>query len=289
MRKHTYLLTLRTGWRPCLEKVSPSGDCTQPNGWNAYHYFSTLTSIYRLNSTISASRSTRSILEIHSLGTAIPQPIPPSAFKTAFDALLFPFSNSSVYQTCRNVQLDFQLTTYIAVTLRLSLSAPENTLARDCLRNMFATALQIYNPVTSGLGLSIPAIDSIRPGLPAENTFEGSYAREVEYVAPAAWTIDAYIVSAGVLLLLFGCAMVWTLLSKGSIIEPSAFPFVDSLRLCADRVIPGTGGHPPEIVRCELQDVFSAESVGRNDLIIRDAVNVRVVLKEEPGPTGGTV
>jgi len=175
--------------------------------------------------------------------------------------------------------------------MMVGLSAASRSLGREYLRNLLVTPLQLFNSVADGTRLQVPATDGPRPDLPVENSFMGSYAREVEYVAPARWTIYAYMASGGVLLLLIGCATTWTLASvltaKKKISEPSIFPLVDFLRLDHLLTVRGTGEHPDEIARADLTNVFRDESLRNDHMILRDAANVRVVLKERQAGSNG--
>jgi hypothetical protein len=84
-----------------------------------------------------------------------------------------------------------------------STEALESSTAVDTLRNLFATALFLYNPVFSGAVLSRrnPIFSrTAQEGLADENYFPGSAARASTYIAPAFWTVIAFTASAAFLI-----------------------------------------------------------------------------------------
>lgn len=112
------------------------------------------------------------------------------------------------------------------------------------LQNLFATVLMLFTPVWyTQIGVADQNLthnyDATAPGFPEENYFTGSMARPVDYVAPAQWTVVAFIVCGGVLLLLCALGMVVSVAVTGgyqnvrgatarAIGETSSFPLVDA-------------------------------------------------------------
>jgi len=100
------------------------------------------------------------------------------------------------------------------------------------LQNLFATSLYMFTPVFKrqiGVPDGSTIVDQVLKGLPEENYFQGSLAKPYEYVAPAPWTVVAYLVSGVVLLVL--CSGAISFSSVVGTPEVSSFPGVDVVRL----------------------------------------------------------
>ncbi|KAI9147146.1 hypothetical protein HJFPF1_13178 [Paramyrothecium foliicola] len=196
-----------TGIRACDPgQLDDEGNCTLNPvwpGWNSFVAFSSTLDFYRLNISLAADRRSSTILEIMDKGKATRQVIQPSDFLDAFDNLLCPYTsrNSSISLYCEFGQTRAILTVNLWSTIYMSynVDALENSAAVDTLRNLYATAIFMYNPVFRGAVLSSGSVFS-RPaqdGLADENYFPGSAARASSYIAPANWTVIAFTVSGG--------------------------------------------------------------------------------------------
>lgn len=87
--------------------------------------------------------------------------------------------------------------------------------------------------MTSGLlrggGFASTSINKIQSGLPAENLVNGSFSRQIHYVAPEPWTIYAYHSPSGLIRFWVCAGYLWTESYKLAAI--SSFPKLDALRL----------------------------------------------------------
>jgi hypothetical protein len=210
------------GWRLCPSAII-SGECTQPS-WSDSHNWVTYLAFNRRLATTAFDRFTSQILEVQSLLSPTAQQIPPSNFSAAINAMICPLTNGTDTSTyCIGDGALAQLTSAIFTDILLGAAAPTSSGPLDDLRNLFATSLIFFNPVTSGFK-SGPTPFSIQPGLQAENYIMGSPATPVTFVAPEIWTAQVYAVVMGALLL-FG----WTAIlkaMKAELHEFSSFPFV---------------------------------------------------------------
>jgi hypothetical protein len=258
------------GWTPCTATVLPSGECSQEGSWGAYAFFSTILSISRRTATVYMSRDTGTILAWEDLGKPKLQNITASDFKTAFDIMIIPWSNSS--SDIPTTSTTWQLTAQIASSLYINLAAPESSRSLDYLRNLFATPLYVFNPlVLSGA----PAITDVQPDLLRENYINGSYAREMIHAVPERWTVLTYVGVSGLLLLIIFLALALGTRYEGP--ESSLFPFVDSLGLKWIVV------DDEEKEVDDMKEVFRAADLGDDDKILEQAGRVRVKLRYNAG------
>lgn len=245
----------------------PSGQCSQEGSWEAFNYTATFISISRRTATVYAMRETSTIVAWEDLGKPEPQVITPSDFKTAFDVMVAPWSNSS--SVLPPEDSTYQLTSLIASSLNLALQAPETTQSLDYLHNFFATPLYVFNPVL----LAFPAISNVATDLPPENYINGSYARTRVHAVPERWTVLVYLVVSSVILLACFVGLIVGTGYKG--LELSAFPFIDSLKL--EWVVASAGGREVENIR----EVFRNVDLADNKQVLERADGVRVRLRTE--------
>jgi hypothetical protein len=187
---------------------------------------------------MAADRRSSAILDVSSKAPAVRQEIRPEDFIRAFDNFLCPFSNnpSTVSKYCgldgSNSGLTHSLWTQ--VYLAYSDAAAVSTDSIKALRNLFATSLYLFNPVAQG-AITRSGANSLyttQPGLPSENYFQGSFARTSTYVAPASWTVIAFVVSAAAFIFV---AMVTILASLWfHPPEASSFAIVNAYRVVID-------------------------------------------------------
>ncbi|KAM0327604.1 hypothetical protein ACHAQA_005897 [Verticillium albo-atrum] len=140
-------------------------------------------------------------------GKATLQDIRPSEFLDAFDNLFCPFvsGNSTISRYCEAGQARHILTSnlWTVVYQNYYTDALESSIAVDTLRNIYATALFLYNPVYRGavlLSNGLIVSRTAQEGLADENYFPGSAARRSSFIAPARWTVTAFTVSVGFLI-----------------------------------------------------------------------------------------
>lgn len=264
------------GWRPCVMGLLPTGECDQPHSWNEYVYRSTFIAIYRRTASFVASRSTGDILSVYNLGPAEAQHISPQNFSRAIDTMLYPWSNSSSPQLCEIVGERAVLNAMMWTRLAQGIVAGAWTGPLDDLRNLFATALFVYNPVTFTGQISINETQS---GLLAENYITGSMAREGTHVVPQAWTVYVYIAVAGGILVVISVLLPWTATYKAP--NTSAFPFVDCLSL--NRYVTGSMTE-----QRDLMEVFVGLQQGKDMDVLERIANVKVGLKNEGNQGGPT-
>jgi hypothetical protein len=257
------------GWTPCIGTVLPSGDCSQEGSWEAFNYTATFISISRRTATVYAMRDTSTIVAWENLGEPEFQIITPSDFQTAFAIMVTPWTNESSILPPSDSTV--QLTALIASTLELGLEAPESSKSLDYLFNFFATPLYIFNPLLLGLSGALPAISDVQPNLPPENYINGSYARIRIHAVPERWTVLAYVVVSGVLLLACFVGLIVGTGYNGP--ELSEFPFIDSLKL--KWVVAGGNGREVE----DIGEVFRGVDLADNVEVLEHAARVRVKLR----------
>ncbi|KAK4654168.1 hypothetical protein QC762_401640 [Podospora pseudocomata] len=209
---------LLAGIRECGSNVDKTGNCTLDPaypGWDSFPAFSSVIELYRLNVDLVTDRHTQTIIELSNQASPIKQIIAPEDFLDAFALLLCPFPTNStqISRWCAPNAVNQQLTASLAWRIQLAYSERyfDNQLSMDMLRNLFATVLYMFNPVYRAISIdgSVPwKPNETVPGLPPENTFRGSPAIQSSYVAPATWTVVAFIVSAVVLISAAVIAMV---------------------------------------------------------------------------------
>ncbi|KAK4201333.1 hypothetical protein QBC40DRAFT_305991 [Triangularia verruculosa] len=242
---------LLAGIRACgFQALDESGNCTlevKYPGWNSFPAFTSTLEFYRVTADLAFDRHTRSILELSDKQFHVQHNVDPEDFLNAFDFLLCPFIKPNTTQTsrwCINGGVNYMLTNAIYIRLIHAYSevAFDNVDAVNILRNLFATALYLFNPVywRTIMDGSTP----IRPnettsGLPAENTFRGSPAIQASYVAPATWTVVAFIVSAVFLITAAVFAMVVSA-AFAEMPDLNKFPVLDGTKVVV--VDPTTGG-----------------------------------------------
>jgi hypothetical protein len=188
--------------------------------------------IYRLNISLAADRQTNDILEILDKEDSTLQDINPGDFLDAFDGLFCPWrpENATSSKYCEPGQLRNAATATLWAIIYRSYTpeASESSLAVDSLRNMYATALFLYNPVFfSTLSFdALPYSRKAQEGLADENYFPGSAARPSTYLAPAPWTVLAFVVLAGFLIVASVGAVILALWFKPP--ETSRFGVLDA-------------------------------------------------------------
>lgn len=203
--------SILTGIRACDPgKLDDEGDCSlnpQWPGWDSFVAFSSTLDIYRLNISMAADRRSSAILEVTDKGKPTRQDIHPSEFLDAFDNLFCPFSqgNSTISRYCETGQVrsDVTLNLWMFVYYNYQSEGFESSIAVDTLRNIYATALFLYNPVFRGavFAPNAPAfLRTAQQGLADENYFPGTPARRSSHLAPAPWTVLAFTVSVGFLI-----------------------------------------------------------------------------------------
>lgn len=156
---------------------------------------------------MAADRRSSAILEVTDKGKPTRQDIHPSEFLDAFDNLFCPFSqgNSTISRYCETGQVrsDVTLNLWMFVYYNYQSEGFESSIAVDTLRNIYATALFLYNPVFRGavFAPNAPAfLRTAQQGLADENYFPGTPARRSSHLAPAPWTVLAFTVSVGFLI-----------------------------------------------------------------------------------------
>ena len=270
LTKEDAVLSCTPGIKPCPPaSLDPTtGNCTfDPAypGWNSIQAFATTLVFYRVNATLAADRQSNTVLEISGKSDPVPQTIPSEDFLESFNRIICPFIAGNSTQTsslCMPGGLNNFLTS--AVCSRIVGAASAYRLAVDdaaavgILRNLFATALLLFNPATQTMLLS----GKIQPsetmsGLPAENTFLGSPARHSTYVAPASWTVVAFTVSTVVLI---GGAAGALLLSMRFDTPDSSFPLVDATKVSVSEPRTGREGSLESVIGKPKsdEDVISA-------------------------------
>lgn len=237
---------VRTGIRACdLDGLNDEGDCSlNPEwpGWNTFVAFSSTLDIYRLNVSIAADRRTSTILEILDRSKPTLQDIRPNDFLDAFENFLCPFTreNGTVSRYCEVDQSRFVATASLwdVVYRSYTPEAFDTSLAVDTLRNLYAAALFLCNPLfRSTLALNGPVFSrKAQDGLPAENYFPGSAARQSTYIAPAPWTVLTFAVLAGFLIVASLAAISVSLWFKQP--ESSSFGLLDAFNV---EVVPQPG------------------------------------------------
>ncbi|CRK35336.1 hypothetical protein BN1723_004111 [Verticillium longisporum] len=113
--------------------------------------------------------------------------------------------NSTISRYCETGQVrsDVTLNLWMFVYYNYQSEGFENSIAVDTLRNIYATALFLYNPVFRGavFAPNTPAfLRTAQQGLADENYFPGTPARRSSHLAPAPWTVLAFTVSVGFLI-----------------------------------------------------------------------------------------
>lgn len=264
--------TIVTGWRPCISNILPSGECNLEKSWDTYNYRSTFISIYRRKASFVASRSTGDILSVQNTGPATPQDISPEDFTKAIDTFLWPWNNGSYPQLCEIVSQQVGLNGLMWSALTQGMVGGASTLPLDYLRNLFATALFMFNSAYVGAPVTTSYVDILK-GLPAENYVDGSMAREVYHTVPAAWTVYAFIAVGGIILLLIWGVLL-TLTPYYGVPKTSSFPFVDLLALRWENLEGSTEGTD------DLKNVFPGRARGDDMEVIRQAADVKVFIKD---------
>lgn len=145
--------------------------------------------------------------------------------------------------------------------------AATSTIPLDYLRNLFAAPLILFNPVTSGFGISSLGVNNVQPSLAPENYVNGSLARPITYMAPEEWTVIACVGAASLLLSLGWVLLAWAMCYDPP--ETSAFAFVNFLRL-------RWNGSRSDIWNEGIQDVFLAKSSNEDGHMLRAVGDVKV-------------
>ncbi|KFH46690.1 hypothetical protein ACRE_024720 [Hapsidospora chrysogenum ATCC 11550] len=230
--------------------------------------------IYRLNVSLAANRRTSTILEILDKGKATPQDIQPGDFLHAFDNLLCPFTpgNATLSGYCDPGQARYVVTANLWNIIYMSYTpeALESSVAVDTLRNLYATALFLYNPVfSSSLPFNGPVFSrQVQDGLADENYFPGSAARHSSYIAPATWTVLVFTVLAGLLIVASFGAIFFGLWFKPP--ESSAFGLLDTFKIEVVQHA-GTAGSV---------DLATLARLGNDREVVRVADGLRIKLKQ---------
>ncbi|KAK4172290.1 hypothetical protein QBC36DRAFT_363107 [Triangularia setosa] len=252
---------LLAGIRACAPRaLDETGNCTLETkypGWHSFPAFTSTIELYRVQADMVFDRHSGSIMELSSKHGFTQHNVPPDDFLNAFELLLCPFVNPNTTQIsryCISRAVNHMLTTavYLRVLYAYSEVAFDNESAVDVLRSLFGVVLYLFNPVYHShvLDGSTP----IRPnesasGLPAENTFLGSPAIQSSYVAPATWTVIAFIVSAGLLITTAVLAIILSALSA-DMPDLNKFPVLDGMKVVV--VDPTTG-----------EEIFFGNAIGR--------------------------
>ncbi len=165
--------------------------------------------------------------------------IDPADFLGAFDTFLCPWTNSTNLNTegsCSPWALDFILTgsLYGLAYFSYDYTAKENQQIVDTLRNLFATSLFTFNPVflSPNILQNNANFNTTIPGLPRENYFPGSKAHTKTYVAPAYYTVLAFVIS-GCILMTISVVFI-AVSSKSSPPETSSFALVDGFKVTVE-------------------------------------------------------
>ncbi|KAK4214220.1 hypothetical protein QBC37DRAFT_251120, partial [Rhypophila decipiens] len=224
---------LAAGYAPCYSFDGPGQCRTDYAPTLAIQLYIWITKIkfYRLKTSFIADRRTGSILSLltSSNTNSPPSPADPPTFQNisipflrkALNAIICPqvtnqtstptFGATPAYEACDKMMPNFLLTDSIA-NLLSHVAALEYSPGLTILQNLFATVLMLFNPVwETQLGIDENVLsdpNGLVSGLPEENYFTGSMARPVEYVAPAGWTVIAFMVCGGLLLFLCAVGMV---------------------------------------------------------------------------------
>ncbi|KAK0666053.1 hypothetical protein QBC41DRAFT_358421 [Cercophora samala] len=239
---------LSAGIRPCGPYIDKNGNCTlHPAypGWHSFPAFSSIIELYRLNVDLVTDRHTHAIVELSGKASPIKQAVPPDDFLQAFSLLLCPFPSNStqISRWCAAGALNHMLTTSVAWRIEQAYDERyfDNQLAIDILRNLFGTVLYMFNPVYRAISVdgSVPwRPNETVQGLPPENTFRGSPAVQSTYVAPATWTVVAFIVSAVILISAAVVAMIVASM-YAAMPDLNKFPVLDGMKVVV--VDPATG------------------------------------------------
>jgi hypothetical protein len=121
-----------------------------------------------------------------------------SNFTKAFDAILCPLG--SVSTLCGSNQPMQALTRAVIVLIESYAQTPVGRSTWDVLRNLFTTALWMFNPVWMGAMLRGPWQMDLQPDLAPGHYFNGSITKELNYVAPERWTVYAFVCSGAIIL-----------------------------------------------------------------------------------------
>lgn len=230
----------------------------------------TYISIYRRTATVYASRETSNIFSVEDLSEPIAQSIAAQDFLTAFDSIIIPWTGQLLQ--CQESRPSFELTTDLFTGLDLGLAAPESTIPLDRLRNLFATALFVSTPIFAPTTL---AIDTVQPGLPAENYFQGSYATPIDHIVPAQWTAVTFTICGAVILLVIIVGMSLSYISEGP--EISSFPFLNTSKLRWERI--GPQAEPGVAMSgSNLVDIYEHRDLTNDSEVLKEAADVRVFL-----------
>ncbi|KAM7206037.1 hypothetical protein V8F33_000867 [Rhypophila sp. PSN 637] len=249
------------GYAPCYPFDGPAQCRTEYTPTRAIHLSIWITKIriYRLKTSFIADRRTGSILSLltSSITNSPPlapvdpplfQPIPVSSLRKAINAIICPhFSNQTstptfgttlAYAACDKMMPNFLLTDSIASLLAYAADLKYSP-GLIILQNLFASVLFLFNPVwETQIGMDQNVVlepNGLVPGLLDENYFTGSMSRPVEYVAPAGWTVIAFMICGALLLLLCAVGMIVSVVITGgyyatgrAVGETSSFPLVDA-------------------------------------------------------------
>ncbi|KAK0648082.1 hypothetical protein B0T16DRAFT_455587 [Cercophora newfieldiana] len=227
--------------------------------------WATRISIHRRLVDFVADRRTETILSIGNLSDPILQHIPAADFRPAFETFLcIDGSNSSL---CQHSGVNGIFTESVAwLTLP---QFDQYSPVVGVLQNLFATSLYLYTPVYKRQ-IAVPGVglpNTLLEGLLDENYFPGSLASPYEYVAPAQWTVIAYLASGVVLILL--CSAATAVSSIMGAPEVSNFPGVDAVKLTLED---GNGADQPG----GMARVFAAQQ--RDEEVMKTAVGLTVRL-----------
>jgi hypothetical protein len=239
--------------------------------------FSTLIAINRRLATTASNRVTNNILEIQSLGPPMAQEISPRDFSLAFNNLICTIGSASTL--CSGIEANALLTSMIRICIQTGQYAVTNSIPLDYLRNLFATPLILFNPVTSGFGISSLYVNTVQPGLAPENYMNGSLARPITYVAPEEWTVVAYVGVSSFLLGLGWVLLVWAMRYDPP--EKSAFAFADFLRL-------RWSGSGSNIWNGDIQNVFLTKKSNKDSDMLRAVGDVKVKWESDEAEINGT-
>ncbi|KAK3341855.1 hypothetical protein B0T25DRAFT_585953 [Lasiosphaeria hispida] len=219
-----------TGYAPCGLAKDCQAVPRSPNATVQLNIWITQLSVYRRKVTFAADRRTSILLRADGASQPLAQHIAATDFLLAFDKLLC--STNSASNLCDPNQPNFLLTDAVATLLSLSITQ-DSSHGLEVLQNLFAVSLYLFTSVwVKQIGQSTPRSlvqNALVGGLPDENYFPASLARPVEFIAPAPWTVVAYLVSGAVLLVL--CFVAATVSAVVGTPEVSSFPVVDAVRL----------------------------------------------------------